>query len=263
MSWEVRQGHVLDILRAMPAESVHMVVTSPPYWGLRAYGTEPQVWGGDPKCKHVWGDRGRGHHQGQVPQTKWANVDAVAAGGNQGSGTPCTLCGAWRGELGAEPTPELYVEHLVTIFREMRRVMRQDATLWLNLGSSYFGSGRGPTGWNGIGDQERRQGFSSGGGKNPSPSRGQPGALAYDNDDRGQPGFPPIQWLGHDGRGSRGSWSQVYRDRAFARVRRDVRAAAARTLQVRPCHPVTCGDRVDGVKSGLSDAPCYRVFLVG
>jgi DNA modification methylase len=32
----------------MPADSVHCVVTSPPYWGLRDYGTPPQVWGGDP-----------------------------------------------------------------------------------------------------------------------------------------------------------------------------------------------------------------------
>ncbi len=38
------QGHILDVLREMPAESVHCTVTSPPYWGLRDYGLEPQVW---------------------------------------------------------------------------------------------------------------------------------------------------------------------------------------------------------------------------
>ena len=42
----LHRGHVLDVLRAMPAESVHAVCTSPPYWGLRDYGLEPQVWGG-------------------------------------------------------------------------------------------------------------------------------------------------------------------------------------------------------------------------
>ena len=38
--------------------------------------------------------------------------------------------------LGREPTPELYVEHMVEVFREVRRVLRDDGTLWLNLGDS-------------------------------------------------------------------------------------------------------------------------------
>lgn len=40
-------------------------------------------------------------------------------------------------EIGLEPTPELYVEHLVSVFREVRRVLRDDGTVWLNLGDSY------------------------------------------------------------------------------------------------------------------------------
>ena len=47
-------GHVLDRLREMPEGSVQMAVTSPPYWGLRAYGTPPQVWGGDRDHAHEW-----------------------------------------------------------------------------------------------------------------------------------------------------------------------------------------------------------------
>lgn len=43
-------------------------------------------------------------------------------------------------QLGLEPTPELYVEHLVEIFREVRRVLRDDGTVWLNLGDSYAAS---------------------------------------------------------------------------------------------------------------------------
>jgi len=43
----------------------------------------------------------------------------------------------WRGSLGLEPTPELYVEHLVQVFREVRRVLMQDGTVWLNIGDSY------------------------------------------------------------------------------------------------------------------------------
>jgi len=45
-----------------------------------------------------------------------------------------------NGQLGLEATPELYVEHMVAVFREVRRVCRDDATVWLNLGDSYSGS---------------------------------------------------------------------------------------------------------------------------
>jgi DNA modification methylase len=63
-------------------------------------------------------------------------------------------CGAWRGDLGLEPTPELFIQHLVEIFREVRRVLRKDGTLWLNIGDSYAGGGKGG---GGSYDAERRQ----------------------------------------------------------------------------------------------------------
>ena len=47
------------------------------------------------------------------------------------------------GQLGLEPTPAEYVANLVEVFREVRRVLRDDGTLWLNLGDSYAGSGKG------------------------------------------------------------------------------------------------------------------------
>ena len=47
------------------------------------------------------------------------------------------------GQLGLEATPELYVAKLVEVFRELRRVLRDDGTLWMNLGDSYAGSGKG------------------------------------------------------------------------------------------------------------------------
>jgi DNA modification methylase len=47
------------------------------------------------------------------------------------------------GQIGLEPTPAEYVEQMVAVFREVRRVLRDDGTLWLNLGDSYAGSGKG------------------------------------------------------------------------------------------------------------------------
>jgi len=51
-----------------------------------------------------------------------------------------------EGQIGLEPTPELYVEHLVEIFREVKRVLKKDGTFWLNLGDSYAGSCKGEGG---------------------------------------------------------------------------------------------------------------------
>lgn len=136
-------AHVLDILRAWPPEMFNCVVTSPPYWGLRDYKTEPQVWGGEPACEHEWIDGARsaqrirhgatgGIHEGRA-------VDGLTNTLllNPATGGTCTRCGCWRGHLGGEPDPGMYVGHLVEIFREVRRVLRKDGTLWLNLGDSY------------------------------------------------------------------------------------------------------------------------------
>ena len=55
-----------------------------------------------------------------------------------------------KGQIGLEETPEEYVRKIVEIFREVRRVLRSDGTLWLNLGDSYAGSGKGS--WNNKND---------------------------------------------------------------------------------------------------------------
>ena len=47
------------------------------------------------------------------------------------------------GQIGLEKTPEEYVAKMVDVFREVRRVLRGDGTVWLNLGSSYAGSNQG------------------------------------------------------------------------------------------------------------------------
>ncbi|MDV2503052.1 MAG: site-specific DNA-methyltransferase [bacterium] len=134
-------------------ESVQCVVTSPPYWGLRDYGLEPTVWGGSQGCLpgrgHEWGEEiigGEGYSSGR--KRKWqhgADRDSDPEGWQKGTvqGQFCSLCSAWLGCLGLEPTPELYVEHIVAIFREVRRVLRSDGTVWLNLGDSYAGSWSG------------------------------------------------------------------------------------------------------------------------
>jgi DNA modification methylase len=127
----------------MPDESVHCVATSPPYKGLRDYGLPPRIWDGEEGCKHVWGDELIQHQRGQVGEN--STLDGGLQAGGDGrleearQGQFCQLCGAWRGCLGLEPTIELYVSHLVAVFREVRRVLHPSGVVWLNLGDSYAG----------------------------------------------------------------------------------------------------------------------------
>jgi len=127
---------VLDGLRSLPDESVHCCVTSPPYWGLRDYGTAEWE-GGDAECDHKQGRNGAGRADGIVDERGQRNRDGVGSMGGD-----CKKCGALRidKQLGLERTPEEYVAAMVGVFREVRRVLRADGTCWINLGDSYAGS---------------------------------------------------------------------------------------------------------------------------
>jgi DNA modification methylase len=89
-TFAIRRGDCLASLRELGGDSVHCVVTSPPYWGLRDYRAD--------------------------------------------------------GQIGLETSPAAYVGRLVEVFREVRRVLRPDGTLWLNLGDCYAQGGRGTPG---------------------------------------------------------------------------------------------------------------------
>ena len=73
-------------------------------------------------------------------------LNAASATRSPRTSLACRNCGAWKGELGLEPAPELYVEHLADVFDEVHRVLRSDGTLWLNLGDTYCTHPAGLTG---------------------------------------------------------------------------------------------------------------------
>lgn len=137
-SIRIECGDVREVLQKLEAGSINSVITSPPYWNLRSYGTSPLIWGGSKGCDHGWriqkraglsgglNEWSKSRHRGQdrsvVPETEQAF---------------CQKCDAWRGSLGLEPTLELYTQNLVEIFRGVRRVLRDDGTVWLNMGDCY------------------------------------------------------------------------------------------------------------------------------
>jgi DNA modification methylase len=99
--------------------------------------------GCDPECEHVWGEEIPGDPRGGSGTPTDKNNRGEGYGRDSGRGNWCQRCGGWRGCLGLEPTVSMYVAHIVLIFREVWRVLRDDGTLWLNLGDSYSGAGAG------------------------------------------------------------------------------------------------------------------------
>jgi len=139
MSVRILTGDVRAMLKTLPDESVNCCVTSPPYWGLRDYGTAKWE-GGEAGCDHKQeAPRFNG------PKQTSAQVSGHASKAESHGRRQCQKCGATStdSQLGLESTPAEYVEKMVAVFSEVKRVLRDDATLWLNLGDSYFGGGRG------------------------------------------------------------------------------------------------------------------------
>ena len=137
---------MLEALAELPDESVDCVVTSPPYWGLRDYGTGEWE-GGDQGCDHTGppkasersGLKNDGRPPGLVGQNNYERHATVPYRDS------CGKCGARRvdRQLGLEPTPDLYVARMVEVFRQVRRVLAPHGTCWVNLGDSYSGDKTG------------------------------------------------------------------------------------------------------------------------
>jgi len=140
MSIDILVGDCREILKELPENKFHTCVTSPPYWGLRDYQTG--TWeGGDPNCPHM-----RTTKIGKTVKTATGHQAMHDQGNVVGDAiykSECPKCGAVRKDLqiGLEESPEEYVKALVDVFREVWRVLRDDGTLWLNLGDSYCGTG--------------------------------------------------------------------------------------------------------------------------
>ena len=157
----VLQGDVLTVLATLPADSCHMVCTSPPYWGLRDYGTG-QWAGGSAECDHKKPGANKVFGNPEFNENRPSREQTDTVGYRES----CGKCGATRTDqqIGLEPTPEAYVAKMVEVFREVKRVLRPDGTLWLNIGDSYAGSGKGdnPNGKQGTNEGTRFDSPTSG-----------------------------------------------------------------------------------------------------
>lgn len=140
--FNVIYGDCLKSLEKLPDESVQCCITSPPYYGLRDYGTGRWE-GGDPNCPHY---RTSKCSKNDCTGHK-AMGEAGEAVGDAIYKSVCPLCGAVRvdEQIGLEESPEQYIDRLVKVFHEVKRVLKEDGTLWVNIGDTYNGCKSGNT----------------------------------------------------------------------------------------------------------------------
>jgi len=143
---KVLNGDCREVLKTLADESVHCVVTSPPYWQLRDYSTAKWE-GGDPNCTHVKTNSLRRDSPGGFENSKSRGNQPNTESVKMYFKGVCNLCGAESTDkqIGQEETIEEYVETMVELFREVKRVLRKDGTVWLNLGDTYSAGKSGRT----------------------------------------------------------------------------------------------------------------------
>ncbi len=137
----ILHGDAIEQLATLPNGSVDCCVTSPPYWGLRDYGTG--LWdGGNPDCDHIRPGNTTAMYQSSTLCKARPEALEDRLQSSHSYKDICGKCGARRvdGQLGLEPTPDEYITSMVAVFREVRRVLKDHGTLWLNIGDSYASS---------------------------------------------------------------------------------------------------------------------------
>lgn len=149
----------------LPDECIDVVITSPPYWGLRDYGVK-SIFDGSPTCNHKWKDsayiRNNDKTAGKKQKTNKGSIDRDTPVDN----SFCMICNAWQGQLGLEPHPQMFIDHLVMICREIKRVLKKSGSFYLNLGDTYFGKPKSSYEKSGLqiknyGDRYSKQGYEN------------------------------------------------------------------------------------------------------
>lgn len=108
---EIRQGDAFKLMRELPPASVDLIITSPPYWGLRTYGQE---------------------HNSEILQ-EWLAEDLESV-----SAPSYDWYRAHGGQLGMEPIPDWFVRHLVELFQLASPALKPGGSIWVNIGDTYF-----------------------------------------------------------------------------------------------------------------------------
>lgn len=146
----ILHGNALTELKNIPDNCIDMICTSPPYYALRSYIADDVIWDGDINCNHEWeiiSTRRPNSQGGKSEMLKRKNVENFQAytdyNKRKVESKKCIKCNAWCGQLGQEPTVELFVNHLIQIFDQCKRVLKKGGSCFVVISDTYSGSGTG------------------------------------------------------------------------------------------------------------------------
>lgn len=127
---EVWQGDAFDLVQKLPPSSIDLIITSPPYWGMRTYGQE--------------------HNEEILQQWLCTEKDTQSI-------PPYSWYRTHGGLLGMEPLPEWFISHLVELFTLLKSPLKPGGSIWVNIGDTYFArwSSIRLNGRQGLGDNPR------------------------------------------------------------------------------------------------------------
>jgi DNA modification methylase len=140
VSAKILIGDNRQTLASLPDQSIQTVVTSPPYWGLRDYGTANWT-GGDESCEHIKDPSKTKKFGNDEFNKNRPSREATKLPGYYYKDL-CESCGAIfeDNQIGLEQSPDDFIEQLCIVFDEVWRVLKDDGTIWVNLGDSYAGN---------------------------------------------------------------------------------------------------------------------------
>lgn len=144
MSVKILVGDVMKRIKELPDNSIDCCVTSPPYWGLRDYGTA-QWEGGNPNCQHT------------IFEAYQDKIRATGRPVRNKDRSCCIKCGAKRidKQIGLEPSPKEHIEALLGVFSEIKRILKETGTLWVNYGDCYATTANGRLAKDIVGDDRK------------------------------------------------------------------------------------------------------------
>ena len=130
-------GNNSHTIKNLADKSIQTVVTSPPYFGLRDYGTKSWT-GGDADCTHIKDPSKTKMFGNDEFNKNRPSREATKLPGYYHE-SRCELCGATEKDeqIGLESTPKEFIEQLCLVFDEVWRVLKDDGTVWVNLGDTY------------------------------------------------------------------------------------------------------------------------------
>ena len=142
---KIEFGDCRDIMKRWIDEGVKIqtCITSPPYYGLRDYGTA--TWeGGNINCEHKNAKMKSRYDYPMQEGSRHAKI-AETTKGTDGAKwhDECPDCGAIKidSQIGLEQTPKEYIDNMVDVFNHVKELLADDGTLWVNIGDSYARTG--------------------------------------------------------------------------------------------------------------------------